>query len=261
MPSRQAVQLPRDRHAVVDSLEDLGGGLFSLVLRFAEPFHADPGQFVLIRDARWGSDPLLGRPLAVAWQKKTTAGLLFQVRGRGTEAFSSLEEGATLEVRGPQGRGFPVPAGERLLLAAGAMGLAPLLFAWERYGASRPGELLLGVSCSRWTGLVEWLHRRGVPCTVACDDGSIGRKGTVVDLLERLIRKEDEVWACGPQAMMVAVADLAPARFFVSLEARMACGYGGCLGCVVPTRSGRLRACVDGPVFDGREVLWNDLLH
>ena len=251
--------LPLDRRAVVVSLERLGGALVALALALEEPLDACPGQFVLLRDVRWGRDPLLGRPFAVAWQEGERLGLLFHVQGRGTEALSRLSAGDVVEVRGPQGKGFPEPTGERLLLVAGAMGVAPLLAAWHLHSARVETELLLGLSCSAWGGLLHWLEGRGLSCHVACDDGSLGRKGTVVDLLRERLKGEDEVWACGPRAMMAAVASLAPSRLLVSLEARMACGYGGCLGCVVPLRSGRLRTCVDGPVFDGKEVLWDEL--
>lgn len=186
-------------------------------------------------------------------------GLLFHVQGRGTEALSRLCEGDVVDVRGPQGRGFPDPTGKRLLLVAGAMGVAPLMAAWKRHSTAMETELFLGVASSAWRGLLQWLDGRGFPCHVASDDGSLGRKGTVVDLLEERMEEGDEVWACGPRAMMAAVAAVVPGRLSVSLEARMACGYGGCLGCAVPLRSGNLRVCVDGPVFDGKEVLWDEL--
>lgn len=251
--------LPLDHRGVVVSLERLGGDLVVLTLALNKSFAAAPGQFVLIRDGRWGRDPLLGRPFAVAWQEGERMGLLFHVQGRGTEALSRLCEGDVVDVRGPQGRGFPDPTGKRLLLVAGAMGVAPLMAAWKRHSTAMETELFLGVASSAWRGLLQWLDGRGFPCHVASDDGSLGRKGTVVDLLEERMEEGDEVWACGPRAMMAAVAAVVPGRLSVSLEARMACGYGGCLGCAVPLRSGNLRVCVDGPVFDGKEVLWDEL--
>ncbi|MBL3572334.1 MAG: dihydroorotate dehydrogenase electron transfer subunit [Synergistaceae bacterium] len=249
---------PQEGKARLVSKEDLRSGLYSLTLELENPFLADPGQFVLIRDQRWRTDPLLSRPFAVAWREGKRMGILLQVKGKGTAALASLADGVSLTIRGPQGHGFPEPEGKRLVLVAGAMGIAPLLFAWERYSRRCSVKLYLGVSCSLWSGLVDWLLARGVNCHVACDDGTIGEKGTVVDLIRRELEVDDEVWTCGPSRMMAAIAALRRERCFVSLEARMACGYGGCLGCVVPTRSGRLRACVDGPVFKGEEVLWND---
>lgn len=251
--------LPVDRRALVVACEGMGEGLVSLTLDVGEPFEVSPGQFILLRDLRWGRDPLLGRPFAVAWSENARLGILFHVQGRGTEALSRLGPGDEVQIRGPQGRGFPDPEGNRLVLVAGAMGVAPLLAAWRLYSSKVETELFLGLSCRSWGGLLQWLQKRGVTCRVACDDGSLGRKGTVVDLLKEHLREKDEVWACGPRPMLAAVASLEPDRLSVSLEARMACGYGGCLGCVVPLRSGPLRVCVDGPVFDGKEVLWDEL--
>ena len=94
------------------------------------------------------------------------------------------------------------------------------------------------------------------------DDGTAGTKGTVLSGLPDTLPGDTELWACGPQGMLRAIAAKYPrdgGRILAALESRMACGMGGCLGCVIPTVSGNRRVCVDGPVFTAEEVKWNEL--
>jgi dihydroorotate dehydrogenase electron transfer subunit len=221
---------------------------------------ARPGQFLLVRPAA-SLDPLLGRPLAVAFCDGEDVGLCFQTVGRGTRLLAALTPGAKIWLRGPQGNGFGSPQGKRLLLVGGAMGVAPLVFARQRFRHINP-LFFAGVSCGAWSGLVDWLHCRVSPLEAACDDGSMGFHGNVVRLIENRIDPGDEIWACGPLPMMKALHAVATARkalLKVSLEERMACGFGGCMGCVIPTVNGHRRVCVDGPVFDSREVDWDGI--
>ena len=142
------------------------------------------------------------------------------------------------------------------------MGAAPLLFAARKLGLQKIAGTVMGVSGRGWEGYAEWLKEAFPGTALYSDDGTIGTKGTVLSGLPGTLPDDTEIWACGPQGMLRAIAAKYPGegqRIMVALESRMACGMGGCLGCVIPTIHGNRRVCVDGPVFSAGEVKWNDL--
>lgn len=219
-----------------------------------------PGQFFLLR-VSGVSDPLLGRPFASINATRNSVGFLFRVVGRGTEILASLPPGTRVDLRGPCGSSFPLPRSKRLILVAGTLGIAPFLDSALRYSRALEIISILGVPGHRWLDFAGWCKERIPDIHIVSDDGTIGDSGTAVKEAVSLFRSEDEVWACGPIPMLKNMEALHTAgceRLFVSIERRMACGMGGCLGCSLQTRSGTVRACVEGPVFEWKEVLWNE---
>ena len=229
---------------------------------------AQPGQFVHVRITS-GCDPLLRRPFSVyrADPKEGTLSVLYEVVGRGTELLSQRAAGETLDVLGPVGNGFGIPEGlGSALLVAGGMGMPPLVFLAHRLAelGIQTTALVGARSKDRILGREE-LVSLGAQVEIVTDDGSEGRAGLVSGLVEERLGSDapGQVFAVGPAAMLRKVIELAldaqiPCQ--VSLESRMACGVGACLGCVVRVRSTDeqpqyKRVCVDGPVFDAREVL------
>jgi dihydroorotate dehydrogenase electron transfer subunit len=172
--------------------------------------------------------------------------------------------GEMLRLKGPLGSPLPDPlSGERIHLLGGGAGAAPLLFAADRLSVSgHPFRIWLGVPGRGWNPLTEELARRfGGRLDLRSDDGSLGLPGNPVSACEAEVRDDEEAWVCGPPAMVrAAVMSLRDrsARVLISREVRMACGVGGCLGCAVSTARGRLRACVEGPFFDAREVIFDE---
>ena len=219
---------------------------------------ANPGEFVMLSvSPSW--DPFLHRPLGIAGVSGDRITLLVQVVGRGTKLLQSLPSGTVLTLRGPLGHGFSSPRkGRRYLLAAGGLGLVPLLYAYRQWGAEASMEFLLGVPDASWAPLEAYVRRFVPNLRMVSDDGSLGERGNPCICLRG---SWDEVWACGPLPMLRGFYECLPrdVAYYPSLEARMGCGYGGCLGCAVPTEEGNLRACVEGPVMDGRKVLWHEL--
>jgi dihydroorotate dehydrogenase electron transfer subunit len=210
-----------------------------------------PGQFYMLTAAeRWGGGederPFLPRAFSVmrAHGDGTLEFLLEDV-GPGTHRLAELGVGDGLHLLGPLGNGFAPPrAGRRPILVGGGVGIAPLAI-WSDALAG-PTTLL---------GFRDAAHAEGavlIPgARVATDDGSVGHHGLVTDLLD--LAGHIEVYACGPPPMLDAVAALCndagvPAQ--LALESGMACGFGACFGCVVPTRGGYVRLCVDGPVLE-----------
>jgi len=220
-----------------------------------------PGQFFLIRECGV-FDPLLGRPLAPVTSEGRRLEFLFQVTGRGTNRLASLPPGAALELRGPCGNGFPAPIGQKLLLVAGTLGIAPFFGIAGSPGSKADITVVLGVPGRDWEPFVDWCKEKIPAIRLNSDDGSIGRHGDPVEDSLTLMGPGHELWGCGPEAML---RELGRAygrgceTVLVSMERRMGCGIGGCLGCSIATPSGMKRVCVDGPVFEWREVFGEHL--
>jgi dihydroorotate dehydrogenase electron transfer subunit len=221
-----------------------------------------PGQFVHLRIAE-GTAFLLRRPFSVHRVRGERVEILYQVVGVGTRALAEAVPGAEMDVLGPLGHGWDIPQkAAHVLLVAGGLGAAPLGMLAEELaergvavtvalGAPDEGRLL-------GRDLFAAVARR---VELATDDGSCGHAGFVTGVCEELLADEalDVVYTCGPEPMQRIVAAQAAAAGVacqVSLERLMACGIGACLSCVVPTTAGLKRACVDGPVFDATDVVW-----
>jgi len=228
---------------------------------------AKAGQFCMVQVAE-GLHPFLRRPMSFERLFADGFSILFKVEGEGTRMLAHQAADRELSIQGPLGNGFTVSSDiERHLIVAGGIGVAPFpALAEEVIGlcgkapeviiAARSGDLLL---CNKE------FEQMGCTVHLATDDGSVGTKGTAVDVLERLAPGPGtSVYACGPMVMLrgaAQVAEAGGAECFVSLEARMACGDGACLGCVVESSSESegermVRVCADGPVFDSRAINW-----
>ena len=259
--------------ATVISNREVSPGLFRLSFTGDERLlDGRPGQFVMVRGA-WGADPLLSRPFSVYRYRPLDNSdgkaiqLLIKRTGRGTKLLSQMSPGEELSVQGPLGNGFPdMDVTGRLFLAGGGIGIAPMMAVAESLPDERLKDTRLifgGRGKSDVSGIDDDISDVGVEATHVTEDGSTGRKGTVLDVLRDEVSSDDVVFACGPRAMLRAVADLAKerdCRAFVSYEERMACGIGLCLGCAAPTVSGAYAlTCKDGPVFDAQSIMWGDL--
>jgi dihydroorotate dehydrogenase electron transfer subunit len=220
----------------------------------------DPGQFyMLAATERWGGGaderPFLPRAFSVLRHHHDgTLDFLLEDVGPGTRRLGELEPGDRLWLLGPLGAGFRRPeSGRRPLLVGGGVGIAPLAIWQDALGAAAPALL----------GFRDADHAAGAALLrgprVATDDGSAGHHGLVTDLLRAELGRDPRatVYACGPQPMLEAVRALCAAEDVpaqLAMEAGMACGFGACFGCVVPTRGGYVRLCVDGPVLDAADL-------
>jgi dihydroorotate dehydrogenase electron transfer subunit len=300
-------------HAEVDSLRRLHGDYY--LQRFTSPrLVFEPGQFVMVKPS--GSlDPFLPRAYSIlrvqrpgrqATSGKTVVEILYKVIGKGTTALSQLTRGDRVDFLGPLGNGYRVPQSlTTALLVAGGIGVPPVVALAERLAGSGFGVhgsrsaksghrssvigrlkivAFVGGKTRHDVLCVADLRKAGATVHVATEDGSLGHRGLVTDLLESFLRASDNgerssVFACGPHPMLHAVARIAE-RFGIpcqaSLEAEMGCGFGACMGCVIPTKrsavssqqsaqgpmadSGQPTAyklcCKDGPVFDAQEIAW-----
>jgi len=221
---------------------------------------AKPGQFVMVRCGE-GHDPLLRRPLSI--HKTDDSGgvaLLFEVVGRGTSWLSQRVPGDLVDLMGPLGNGFSVqPDAKDLLLVAGGIGIAPLVFLAEMARKIGKGvDMLPGAQTAALLYPRDHLPQISI-VDGSTDDGSVGIKGPVTGLIDRYIEQADQVFACGPIAMYKAMAGLDCLKgksVQISLEVMMACGIGACYGCTVKTRNGLKQVCQDGPVFELSDIDW-----
>ena len=240
---------------------------------------ATPGQFVMVKPDR-GTDPMLRRPFSVfeilRGRDGTVTGLsLLNKRiGVTTRRLFDLARGDRVRCLGPLGRGFEVPdPAEPVWMVAGGVGLAPFLTLAEAL-AARGGDatLFYGGRGADDLFYLEQFERLGVDLRLTTDDGSRGRHGLVTLPLAEALAAADparplRICACGPTPMMRAVTELAAThgrRTDVSLEQIMGCGLGGCYSCVVPVRQAGaathfVRSCLEGPVFDGGRLDWDQL--
>jgi len=250
----------------------------------ADPFRLDfrwdgpaprAGQFFMVKPRRGGV--FLGRPISVAaWTPADAGGgpatvtFLVARRGRGTLELADMRPGEEAELTGPLGNAwtdFLPPAnpadGRSVALVGGGIGLAPFMAMLHENTGEGLGyvfHLYAGFRTDPGSRDTLWESARSKAgkVIIATEDGSSGHKGLVPDFLEP--ERHSAVCACGPEPMIRAVADRCAAAgvpCFVSLERRMACGVGACLGCTVKTADGNRRCCADGPVFDAREITFD----
>ena len=225
-----------------------------------------PGQFYMLAAERgWGGQhderPYLPRAFSYARARADYDALgldfLLEAVGPGTERLARLEPGEGLALVGPLGIGFDTEPGDRrALLVGGGIGAAPLRgLEEELLRAGEEPRVLLGFRSAAHAQAAALFE---APAVVT-DDGSVGRRAFVTELLREELDSDPaaRVYACGPPAMLEAVRALCAERGTpaqLALESGMACGFGACFGCVVPTRDGYLRLCVDGPVLDARRL-------
>ena len=251
--------------------ESLGGAYVLLTFAHPEVAKAEAGQFAMIQPEA-GTDLILRRPFSIM-DTDPAAGLFtifLKAVGPGSKAVFDLREGENARVLGPLGHGFSAPGpGESVHLVGGGYGVAPFaLFSRHLKSAGGPFHLFYGGRTGTALPLVGGVGRGGIGLTLSTDDGTRGETGRVTaPLLKALDREKGQsrLYACGPEAMMQAVAKIAAERNLpceVSLDPWMGCGLGTCLGCVVKIQEAdELRprnrpACTEGPVFDAKRVVW-----
>jgi dihydroorotate dehydrogenase electron transfer subunit len=263
--------MPHDLAAPVLRNDDLGHGNFLMELH--APAHAaevEPGQFFML--AVPGSDILLRRPFSVCSADRASGAvrILYRVTGRGTALMSALGPGAALQALGPLGRGFTPPRpGALPVFVAGGIGSAPFpALASALRGLARPPWMFYGARTAGDLPLLEDFRAACERVVVTTEDGSLGARGLVTEPLDEMLAAAAaggvQIYACGPNPMLAAVARIAAAHGApceASLEAPMACGFGVCLGCVVPCHAPDggtryERVCVEGPVLPAERVAW-----
>lgn len=228
-------------------------GIYKLTIK--GKFNVKPGQFYLLR--AWDMEPVLSRPISVHFVDDEKISFLYAVVGRGTKILSQLESGDEIKITGPLGNGFDVEKiTGKVAIVCGGIGTAPMV-----YLASQ----LKGCNVDFYAGFrtvsktVDNVEKYVNKLKLSTEDGSVGHKGYVTDLLKP--ENYDMVLCCGPEVMMykvIKMCEVTKTPVYVSMEKKMACGIGACLVCTCKTKEGRKRTCKEGPVFLGSELILND---
>ena len=234
------------------------GGICDMLVKSPETAGiAKPGQFAQVLVP----GKTLRRPISFCDinGEDGTLRFVFHIRGEGTKYLANMKPGDNLNMLAPLGNGFDLGASRHALFVGGGIGVPPLLTASKRFGTD--AVLAAGFKNKENIILKEDFEKNGCKVLIATDDGSYGHHGLVTDMIKDL--DFDAVYACGPVPMLKAVSAAAEQRgvlCYVSMEERMACGIGACLGCAVKLRgeNGEYygHVCKDGPVFDSRSVVW-----
>ena len=260
--------------------EEIQEDCFLMKVKVASSFENPlPGQFVMIRIAGL-NDPFLSRPISIysfsRGKNYCSLEFLYRVVGKGTQILAGLIKGSQVEINGPLGNGFEIQTVKNnIVFIAGGIGIAPL-------------SLLIEILCRRadWSpsSMTVYLGFQGVSAvvgldklkklcrniTVCTDDGTLGTKGFVTHIFKKDMKKflpdNTSIYACGPKEMLKSLSKILNTKKIdcqISLEERMACGTGACMGCSVAVKDGKgelsyKRVCADGPVFNLADIIWKN---
>lgn len=264
--------------AEVISQENLSPGVYSMWIKTNAAKYATPGQFISVysKDA----SKLLPRPISICEVENDRLRIVYRIAGEGTKEFSTYSKGDSIRLMGPVGNGFygaieesksgkcefdeamlTITKDTKALLIGGGIGVPPMLELAKSLECNK--SIVVGYRSDKELFLMDELKSNG-EVYVATDDGSFGTKGTVIDAIKSENIQADIIFACGPKPMLRGVKMLGEELgipTYVSMEERMACGVGACLGCVCKTTNidghsnvKNKRVCVDGPVFLATEV-------
>lgn len=231
-----------------------------------------PGQFVMIKIP--GDRFFLRRPISICQVNTNSFDIVFKVVGAGTEVLSLMNEGSILNIIGPLGQGYPFIDKPKtpLVFIAGGTGIASLYFMAQCSKSLYIGNLkpvfFIGAKTKEEVLFIKELEQLGYEVIVSTDDGSLGNQGFIPGTFQNWLSLNKNyspscVMACGPKLMLKSISEICQnnnLNCYVSMEERMACGIGACMGCVVKTRDKKntyKRACKDGPVFNAKEIIFS----
>lgn len=249
--------------AKIIAQKEIAQDIFDMTISFPDGAKtAVPGQFMTLYCNE--GIRLLPRPISICGIDKDagTIRMVYRIAGEGTKEFSYMKPGDTLEVMGPLGNGFTKKE-KKAILIGGGIGIPPMLELAKQLKCEK--TMVLGYRDDKNLFLKEEFEALG-DVKIATDDGSLGVHGTVIDAIEEYKVQGDVIYACGPMPMLKALAEYATEHSMeaqISLEERMACGIGACLGCICKSKEkdahtnvNNKRICKEGPVFDAKEVVF-----
>lgn len=199
----------------------------------------------------------LRRPISICDYDEKSVTIIYKVVGKGTEIMANLQEGTILDVLTGLGNGFDLNCdGDRPLVIGGGVGTPPMYrLCKELIAQGKKPIVILGFSSKDDLFFEDEFKKLGVDVYVSTVDGSVGTKGFVTDVMKDL-KDYTYFYACGPMVMLKAICGLTEISGQVSLEERMGCGFGACMGCTIKTSDGYKRVCKEGPVFRKESLIW-----
>lgn len=247
--------------AMVISNRKIAPGIYDLTVQTPQAADASQGQFMQI----YCDGKTLRRPISICEidKQNETLRMVYMVKGEGTAWLSRVKDGDTLDMLGPLGHGFDIKGYQKVLVIGGGIGVPPMLQTAKNCASA---DAVLGFRNIDAVILQDDFMKACGKVTITTDDGSMGRHGFVTDVLKEDLEmySYDLVAACGPTPMLKAIAAICEEKGVdcqVSLEERMGCGIGACLGCVCKVKKGEdgyrhAQVCRYGPVIDSKEVVW-----
>lgn len=242
----------RKDQGIIKKNECIAHNTYQMVIHSSLAREMQPGQFVHIQIPGM----MLRRPISIASIEEDAYTIVYKVVGEGTKVLSSMQEGDICDAIGPLGSSFPIHEDkEDILLVGGGVGVPPLYEVAKRYRAlHKHVEVVLGFENHEHIFYEKEFQALGCQVHIATMDGSYGSQGNVLDVIKEEKLTECFLYACGPIKMLQALKK-EYTRGYVSLEERMACGIGACMGCVCKDTKGNMqRVCKEGPVFAITEV-------
>lgn len=241
--------------AIVRSQEKIAEGIFDMWIQTDLAKTAHAGQFIGVYPK--DKSTLLPRPISICEVDEEGLRIVYRIAGKGTAEFSTYQKGDTITILGVLGNGFPVEqgTGRKAVLLGGGIGIPPMLQLAKALG----GQATFVAGYRNQDLFLEKDLKENSTLVIATEDGSVGTKGNVLTAMKEQNIDADVIFACGPMPMLKAIKTYAEEKnipAYVSLEERMACGVGACLGCVCKTKEvdhhshvNNARICTDGPVF------------
>jgi len=222
---------------------------------------AKPGQFYMLQCKN--ESTLLRRPISLHYinKEKQIIEFYYEVKGKGTNEFKNIKPGENINLQGPLGTGFNTDIeNKNIVIIGGGMGMAPMKFLTEALSPKNNVTFICGGRNKESMNILDNFNLENIETIITTDDGSLGIKGNVtIPLLEVLKNKNIyKIYTCGPQIMMKHIMNIAKEYNIlceVSLEERMGCGVGACVGCSILTKEGMKKVCKDGPVFDSKIII------
>ena len=232
---------------------EISEGVYKLSIK--GKFNVKPGQFFMLKVGEL--EPLLPRPISVYDVDDTKISFLYQIVGQGTKFLSKLKKNDELQIMGPLGNGFDVEKIKgKIAVVSGGIGIAPLSYLIKKLSNCEI-DLYAGFRAVDYS--VDSVEKYVREIYLSTESGKIGHKGYITDIIDP--QKYETVICCGPEIMMkkvISICNDAKVSVIVSMESHMACGIGACLVCTCKTVGGNKRTCTDGPVFDGKDLIFND---
>lgn len=222
---------------------------------------AKPGQFYMLQCKN--KSTLLRRPISLHYisKNKNIIEFYYEVKGEGTKDFKNIKSGEIINLQGPLGNGFDIQVEKKnIVVIGGGMGMAPMKFLIDILSKKNNVTFISGGRNKNSIKILENFNLETIKTIITTDDGSLGIKGNVTVPLLSLLKemKVDKIYACGPSIMMKHIMNIADSKNIsceVSLEERMACGVGACVGCSILTKNGMKKVCKDGPVFNSKIII------
>lgn len=244
----------RDTKFTVIDNRPIGANTMMMLLEGPTDEFTAPGQFINIAVPGF----TLRRPISVCDIDGDTLTIVYDIVGHGTEALSEMAPGTVLDILPALGNGFDLSrCGERPVLLGGGVGCPPIYsLAKNMIEADILPTVVLGFNSDDRMIMIEQFENLDIPFYVATVDGSYGSKGYVTDVIREEALNPDYFYACGPLPMLRALCSQLDIPGQLSLEARMACGFGACMCCSLETKKGPKRICKEGPVFDKEDLIW-----